>query len=159
MRFDFGRHKDDTVEYVMLADPGYIKWSLDQPRPSGRLVEIRGEIIRLMGIFDRKPILTKCAGPNCNSNATRAYLCGSSIVDSWWCDQCYPVEVSSAEGEPKMISTYRKSLNYVARYTGNRESDYQQLIQSLARAKDLGNGVDKDVAQEFFCPSLRKTGF
>ncbi len=34
MRFDFGRHKDDTVEYVMLEDPGYIKWGLDEPRPS-----------------------------------------------------------------------------------------------------------------------------
>ncbi len=51
-----------------------------------------------------------------------------------------------------MISTYRKALNYVARFTGNRESDYQQLIQSLARAKGLGTWVDKDVAQEFFCP-------
>ncbi len=152
MRFDLGRHNEETVEYVMLADPCYIKLVLDKARPPRRLAGIKNEIIRLMGIFDMKPILAKCAGSNCKRNATRACLCGSSLVASWWCDQCYPVQVSSAEGKLKMISTYRKALNYVARYTGNGESDYRQLIQDLARAKGLGNEVDKDAAQEFFCP-------
>ncbi len=33
MRFDLGKHNDETVEYVMLADPGYIKLVLDRAKP------------------------------------------------------------------------------------------------------------------------------
>jgi hypothetical protein len=51
-----------------------------------------------------------------------------------------------------MISSYRDALDYLARCLGKWESDYQQLIQALARAKGLGTRVDKDEAQEFFCP-------
>ena len=51
-----------------------------------------------------------------------------------------------------MISSYQGALDYLARYLGKWELDYQQLIQALARAKGLGTRVDKDEAQEFFCP-------
>ena len=72
MRIDFGKHKDEIVDYVMLEDPSYVKCVLDQAKPSGKLAELQNEIMTLMDIFDRKPILSRCTGPNCNRNATRA---------------------------------------------------------------------------------------
>lgn len=48
MRIDFGKHKGEIVEYVMLHDPSYIKWVLDQAKPSRKLAELKDEIIRLI---------------------------------------------------------------------------------------------------------------
>jgi len=151
MRIDFGKHKDEIVEFVMLEDPSYIKWVLDQKNASGKLGELQSEIMRLMDIFDRKPILSRCTGHNCNRNATRAAVSRFNPVPSWWCDQCSPAQDSN-EDKPKIVCTYRDALNYAARHTGRWESDYQNLIQALARAKGLRSRIDKDEAQEFFCP-------
>lgn len=105
-----------------------------------------------MDIFDRKPILTRCTGHNCHRNATTVVVSRSSVVLSWWCDQCSPTQDSNIEDKARMICTYRDALNYVSRYCRNRTSDYQDLIQAFAKAKGLGTRIGKDEAQEFFCP-------
>ena len=51
-----------------------------------------------------------------------------------------------------MIYAYQDAVDYVARYLGKWELDYQQLIQALARAKGLRSRIDKNEVQEFFCP-------
>jgi len=95
MRIDFGKHKDEIVEYVMLHDPSYIKWVLDQAKPSKKLADLKNEIVRLMDIFDWKPILSRCTGHNCNRNATRAAVYQHDIIPSWWCDLCSPTQDSN----------------------------------------------------------------
>lgn len=152
MRIDFAKHKDEIVECVMLEDPSYVKWVLDQAKPSRKMAELQNEIVRLMDIFDRKPILSRCAGHNCNRNATRAAVYRYNIIPSWWCDLCHPIQDSNFEDKPQMIYAYQDALNYVSRCCRDRKSDYQQLIQALARSKGLRSRIDKDEAQEFFCP-------
>jgi hypothetical protein len=51
MRIDFGKHKDEIVEYVMLEDPSYIKWVLGQANPSRRLLILKHEVLKLIDIF------------------------------------------------------------------------------------------------------------
>ncbi len=151
MRIDFGIHNGKSVELVVLKDPGYVKWVLEETRPSRGLLLLREEISRLLKIFDEKPILARCNGRGCNNKATRVSVYRRSVDPSWWCDNCFPSQQSAFEDKPRMISTYKDALNHVAYSCRGKQSDYETLIYALAQAKGLISNVDEANTQEFFC--------
>ncbi len=151
MRIDFGRHNRKSVELVVLEDPGYVKWVLDQANPSRGLLLLKDEMLRLITIFDEKPILTRCTDPNCTNKATRASVYRGSVGPSWWCDSCSPSQQSAFEDRPRIITTYKEALTHVAYCCRGRKLDYEYLVYVLAQAKGLTSGVDEAQAQEFFC--------
>jgi len=151
MRIDIGRHNGKSVELVVLEDPSYVKWVLDQVNPSRRLLLLKGEMLRLITIFDEKPVVTRCTSPNCNNNATRASVYRGNVVPSWWCETCNPFQRSVFEDRPQIISTYKNALTHVAYFCRRRKSDYEYLIYAFAQAKGLTSGINEAQAQEFFC--------
>jgi hypothetical protein len=44
MVITFGEHKGKSVELIMLKEPSYVKWVLDQLNPPGALLPVKNEI-------------------------------------------------------------------------------------------------------------------
>ena len=149
MLIPFGRHKGKSVEWVMLKDPSYTHWVLNEPNPQGKLIDVKNEILRLMYIFDCKPFIRECTG--CKERlATRASLCDDNPIPWWWCNECEPDLLLTRKDRIDMIITYREALNHVANCCGGRKGDLNYLIRVLAQAKGLPKRVGEEQAQLFF---------
>jgi hypothetical protein len=102
-----------------------------------------------MTIFNQKPIINRCAGPDCNNNGTRASLYKDSVIPMWWCDNCDP-RLLVYQVRFKIIATYEEALTHIKAYCEGRKSDYNFLIRAFARAKGLPKTVGEKEIQAFF---------
>jgi hypothetical protein len=149
MVINFGKHTGKSVEWVMLKDPSYIEWILNEPNPKGGLIPVKQEILRLINIFDRKPFLRKCTG--CKEKvAIRASFCDDNPIPWWWCNECEPDLSEILKGRIHMVITYRQALEHIHTYCGGRKADLNFLIHILAEAKGLPKRVGEKQAQSFF---------
>ena len=59
MQVTLGKHAGKSVELLMLKEPGYIRWLLQQS-PNGQLLEIKQHALALTKKFDAKPYQIVC---------------------------------------------------------------------------------------------------
>ena len=148
---NFGKkHAGKSVEFLVLKEPDYVKWILDSDDITGPLLSVKNEMLRLIEIFDRKAIIKKCEGQNCDKGATRASLYKNNTSPMWWCDDCDPDPILALNGRIHMITSYRDALFHVEGHCEGRKSDYQFLIRDLAQAKGLPLRVGEKEIQTFF---------
>jgi hypothetical protein len=68
----FGKHVGKSVELLMLKEPAYIKWVLDQQSPTGAMAKVKLHIQQLIQVFDKKSFAGKqCWAKTCAEPATR----------------------------------------------------------------------------------------
>lgn len=149
MKIQHGKHTGNSVELVMLKDPNYIEWILNEPNPNGWLITVKQEILRLIDLFDRKPFLKKCTG--CKERvAIRASLCDDNPIPWWWCNECEPDLIETLKGRIDIVITYTQTLNHIRNYCGGRKGDLNYLIHLLAEAKGLPKRIGEKQARSFF---------
>jgi len=150
MRIPCGKHKDKSVEWVVLKDPSYIQWVLNEPSPRGWLISFKQETLRLISIFDRKPFFKQCSRPDCGGIATRASLRKDNPKPMWWCDRCNPYDLILAPERIRIIYGYVEALLHIKHVCGGRKGDLNYLIHALAEAKGLPRRVGEKQARGFF---------
>jgi hypothetical protein len=149
MKIQHGKHIGKSIELVMLKDPNYIEWILNEPNPNGWLITVKREILRLIDLFDRKPFIRKCTG--CKEKvAIRASLCDDNPIPWWWCNDCEPNLSEILKGRIHFVITYTQALDHIRNYGGRRKGDLNYLIHLLAEAKGLPKRVGEKQARSFF---------
>jgi len=149
MRIEVGQYNGTEIEVIVLKYPEYVAWIL-RKECYNKLAEAKIEIMRLIEIFDRKPITKNCMGHNCTSNATRCTVFGSLINLYWWCDSCDPLQSGALAIQIQVIKKYGEALRHVELYCGGHKKYYRSLIGLMAKAKGLPNRVDDQKAINFF---------
>jgi len=91
MKITIGKYKGKSVEYLMINQPDYIKWILEQHDVSGELATIQKHISQLIRKFDKKPFKGQsCSSNECNKSATKFTINKQNLDPYWWCDACEP---------------------------------------------------------------------
>ena len=150
MKVGFGKHKDESVETLVLKEPGYVAWALFEASPSGPLSRVKAEAQRLIAIFDSKPFLRKCCGAGCTKPASRCVVYVDNVKHpTWWCDDCDPYQRGASAGKLTAIRTYKDALTLcdLVCPTGAAR---KTLVRTMAQEKGLPNRVGKKEAEEFF---------
>lgn len=150
MKVGFGKHKDKSVGALVLKQPDYIAWVISKASTSGPLARVKAEALRLIRIFDSKPIQTKCFGNGCSQLATRCTVYQSNVYGPmWWCDECNPYQSGAIGGKLSAISTYERALHHCQIFSSRKDA-LLDLIKSLAQAKGLPKRVGEKQIDEFF---------
>ena len=66
----FGKHKGETIGKLILREPGYIKWMLEETDASGPMAKAAADARRLIKSFDHKALTVSCSGSRCQRPAT-----------------------------------------------------------------------------------------
>jgi hypothetical protein len=144
-----GKYKDKSVGALVLKHPDYIAWVISQPNPSGPLARVKAEALRLINIFNSKPINKMCFG-SCSKAATRCTVYQRNVHGPlWWCDECNPYQTGAIEGKLSAISTYEEAINHCEFYSAGKDS-LLDLIKSLSQAKGLPHRVGEKQIDIFF---------
>ena len=149
MLVNFGKHAGKSLELLMIREPGYIHW-LVQQAASGPLLALKKEAVALMKKFDAKPLNVVCHASTCKLGATRATVYGDSLAPYYWCANCNPYQSGANAGKLQVVSTYAEALAHVEFYCAGRKSDYVEIIRYLADAKGMPARVGEKQAQFFF---------
>jgi len=152
MEITFGKHAGKSIELLLLKEPEYIKWMLEQQNATGAMKRAQDEAKRLIARFNTKPFIKDCFGkPGAAHKATRCTVYGNNVtVPYWWCDSCNPYQSGANSGKLQAVSTYEEALNHVGFWCSGRSSDYKSLIKDLAQAKGLPARVGEKQAVAFF---------
>jgi hypothetical protein len=148
MLITFGKHNRKSTELVILKVPDYVKWVLDNREPSGPLLAVQKDFIRLIGIFDSKPLQNKCF--KCKEPATKFSFYQGNIDPYYWCDKCDPYFQGAMPGKLSIVTSYRQALNFVVSTCQGRESDFKDIIRNISVAKGLQGKISEKLAQSFF---------
>jgi len=152
MKITFGKYIGKAMEMLVLKVPEYVAWMLEQhAAPSSQMAKAQDEAKRLIIKFDDKPFMKKCSGKNCNETATRCTVYDANVLNPyWWCENCNPYQSGAAPGKLQVLTTYCQAISHVENYYGNRKSDYQSIIRSMAEAKGLPRRVGDAQSTKFF---------
>lgn len=150
MIIQFGKYRDELVQTIVLKNPDYTRWIISQNNATGQMKVVQIEIMRLIAIFDKKALNTKCAGKNCNKAATKATVYLNNLAPHWWCDNCNPYQLGANSGKIQEIKTYLQALTHVDIYCNGNKTDKKNIIRRLAQAKGLPTRVGNKQAEEFF---------
>ena len=138
MLVTFGKHQGKTVESLILKEPDYIKWVLEQASPSGGLARVQTEALRLIGIFDQKPITRDCMGHGCKRPAVRFTAYARNSADLYpWCATCDPYQAGAIGGKLTEIKTYRDAIHHVTWTDGGVKAGYKSIVKAMALRKGL----------------------
>lgn len=150
MYMTFGKHEGKTIELLMIKEPKYVHWILNQPSPRGQLLDVKNHVMKLIKIFDAKPFIGKsCQGGMCDQPATRFAVYRDNLSSTWWCDTCNPHQLGAIVGNLQMLNDYYHALRHVRMYCRERVSDYRDLLGVMAKAKGLANKGEQAI-QDFF---------
>jgi len=150
MYLKFGKYSDKSVEMIVLKDPAYIAWILTERNPKGRLAIVKGEVQRLIRIFDAKPFLRDCQGSGCTNPATRLTVYSDNVYHPmWWCDDCNPYQKGARDGKLSLIRTYCDALLHHMNYC-TPKTFLKDLVKAMAVEKGLPKRVGVKEAEEFF---------
>jgi hypothetical protein len=151
MQVTFGKHHGKYLTTLILKEPNYVKWVLEQTAAAGPLAQVKAEVERLVSIFDDKPITQGCYGRNCNKQAVKfsAYVGSPSPLCTWY-DSCNPYHRGALDGKLVELKTYRKALQHVALTCGERKGRYRAIIKSIALAKGLPKRSRQQHIHAFF---------
>ncbi|MDA3807055.1 MAG: hypothetical protein PF440_03995 [Thiomicrorhabdus sp.] len=151
MQKNASKHKEKSMELLMLKEPGYVKWILEQKKLYGSLEKAQPYLEGLIEVFDSKPFVgKKCTGKLCNLKATRFTVYGDNLKPYWWCDTCDPYQVGAIDRKLQSPSDYRSALRYVENHCKGRKSDLKDIIKMISQAKGLPKRVGDDQAHKFF---------
>jgi hypothetical protein len=153
MILSFGKkHAGKSLELLVLKEPDYIKWMLEQKNPGAAMKRAQDEAKRLIAKFDAMPFTENCSGHTGSPHpATRCTVYGNNVRGPyWWCDACNPYQSGANPGKLQEVRSYGQALRHVASFCGGRVSDYKSLIRDLAAAKGLPSRVGEKQAQAFF---------
>ncbi len=144
MQIRSGKYAGKSSEQVVLKFPDYVEWYIGA-YPTAKLST---EFKRLVGIFDRKPLRTKCY--TCKKSATlaTAYMNNPSLY--FWCSDCDYYGSGANKGKLTIIKTYSNALQHIELNCGGYKSWKSTIIKSLAQAKGLPARVGDAQAVAFF---------
>lgn len=150
MMIHFGKHKGKTTEEVVLKEPKYVAWILDQTVMNGPMAKIRPEIKRLVAHFDAKPIQERCF--RCARPATR--YTGGRMASSakYWCESCDPESAGGDLAKFTVVRTYQDAVLHAAK-CGGSEADYKTVIRRFAISKGLPERSGQAQMEVFFAQS------
>jgi hypothetical protein len=147
----FGKYQGKSVEWLVLNKPDYVKWVLEEPtRPGSALASAKAEALRLISIFDAKPILKPCNG--CSRTAIRftGYQ-GNPWCYYAWCETCDPYHRSGAvEWKLTVIRTYKEALNFIKQRCDGRRGEYRLAINTIAILKGFPERSSPAGIRKFF---------
>lgn len=151
MQVTFGKHAGKSVELLMIKEPGYVKWVLEQQSPTGAMAKVKSYIQQLIKTFDAKPFIGKeCWAKSCNKSATRFTVYLDNIDPYWWCGTCDPYQTGANSGKLQSPIGYTSALEHVELYCRSRKSDYMDIFKMISQAKGLPARVGETQAQKFF---------
>ncbi len=86
MEITFGKHAGKSLELLILKEPTYIAWMLNQLNASGDMKHAQEKAKHLIAVFNAKPVLKDCFGkPALAHKATRCTVYESNVtVPHWW---------------------------------------------------------------------------
>lgn len=86
MRVSGGKHAAKLAEVLILKEPDYVEWRLENhPNPA-----FRAGLTGLIARFDAKPFVVECAGYSCSEPATKASAYRNTSDLMFWCEDCDP---------------------------------------------------------------------
>ena len=151
MQVTFGKHIGKSVELLMIKDPSYIKYVLEQKSPTGSMAKVKSHIKKLIQLFDTKSFIGKeCWDKSCKKEVTRFTVYLDNLDPYWWCSTCDPYQTGANAGKLQSPIGYQSALQHVELYCRNRKTDYTAIIKMIAQAKGLSNRVTEAQAQKFF---------
>lgn len=151
MQVTFGKHKGKSVGYLLLKEPDYLKWLLEQPKSEGAMAKVKAEAIRLISIFNSKPFIRKCEGKNCQAPVSKyTTYRGSTSSISYWCDSCDPYQLGAMKGKLSEHSTYNEAIRHIELTCGATKDGYKSIIRELALSKGLPKRSGESQIDAFF---------
>lgn len=151
MTVRFGKHTGKSVGLLVLKEPDYVAWLLTKCDLCRSALAASEEAVRLIGIFDAKPLLTNCSGRDCAATATRGTAYNSTTWSlMWWCDACDPYQGGAHGGKLHSIRTYQDAIDHVRIHCIARRDALCTLIRAIAVAKGLPGRVGEAQANAFF---------
>jgi hypothetical protein len=149
MMIAFGKHAGKSLEYLILRQPDYVMWMLDQKAATDWFADAKRELRTLIASFDQKPMVIECYA-DCGNCATRGSVGRGFTLPYWWCDACDPCQLGASPSSLVIIRTYLDVVGYVAMRCGGRRADLRKLIRELAHAKGLPTRAGRDDVVGFF---------
>lgn len=149
MKNQFKIDRGVPAEILLLTNPAYVARMTRQGSPKGPAAL---ELLQLIAIFDRKPMLGTCAVTFCERQATRFSLISGLVSVRNLCDVCYPCQLGAKRGAVETVKTYRDAVRYCLSYFQGPDYAYELrgLIGELARAKGLSPGAGEAKLKAFF---------
>lgn len=140
MQVTFGKHASKSSQFLVLKEPGYVRWALAQSA-SGPMSKLQAEAKRHIKDLDAKPFKAVCA--MCKQPAVRASAYQNNTDLYPWCATCDPYSLGADSGKLSMLTTWSQALWHVEFTCGDRKGDQAAIIAELARLKGaparLGN--------------------
>jgi hypothetical protein len=149
MKAPLGKHKDKLMDVIILKEPSYVSWLLDQSAAGG-LLAMKNEAKSLISKFDNKRYTVMCSGHDCMSSATRLSVYLDNVTPFWWCNHCDPYEKGANPGKLQIFSKYSDALHHVKNYCNGKSTHYKKIIKEMAKAKGLPNRAGDAQAKYFF---------
>ena len=144
----FGKFKGKTLVYIIMKQPNYTGWILIKEDPDGPLPVAKNEIIRLIKIFDSKPIQRHCF--LCGAQAKYCAVAQKSVIDPiWYCNECDPFDDVLIESDLDYIKSYRDAIEHCKGYRVDKKSALM-FIKAIATAKGLGKRLTEKELDKFF---------
>jgi hypothetical protein len=149
MILTFDKHKGKSVAHILLLEPDYIRWMFNVPwrRIDDRLLAVRNEAIRLIALFNQKPLRKPCKG--CGHPPTRCVFIWLMCMDCW-CDDCNPSLAGGFGHLRSTLPTYEEVLRSGSPQSYVYQHDPKKLIWALALAKGLPEGAGEPEMVAFF---------
>jgi hypothetical protein len=144
----FGKHKDLQIERVMVDEPAYVLWMLNQDDASGSLARARLHIEARIRSFDARRFVNKCHVSGCTRPVKRYSLTSDIVAPYFWCKSCDPYSSGVAVGLRILKGGYLEALRYVEQHT-QQTQDYRALVRALAKAKGLRSPATAARLEEF----------
>jgi hypothetical protein len=150
MNVTFGKHMGKSVELLMLKEPSYIKWILEQESPRGAMASVQAYTKHLVLLFDQKPLIEQCCSKTCKQQATRLTVYLDNLLPHWWCHTCDPYQTGANAGKLQSPMGYLQALRHVEVFCNNRKPDYSGMINAISQGKGLPRRVGETQAKKFF---------
>jgi hypothetical protein len=147
MRVNSGKHQGKLAEILILKEPDYIEWCLENhPNPA-----FRAGLKRLIEQFDAKPFVVECASHSCSEPATKASAYRNTSDLMFWCEDCDPYNSGAREGVLTTVRTFGDAMRHVNwTCTSGHRGEKRAIIKVLAEAKGAPARLTEKAAEAFF---------
>ncbi len=147
MYMSFGRHGGVSIKKVLLIDPSYIMWLIGERANTREMAIAQTEAIRLIAVFDARPIRAKCH--DCHEEATRLTgYDGSSMSLYPWCEHCDPI--GSTGKATIVIRSYKQALRHSESSGAGTKAGQKRIIGAMANLKGLDRPMTEANLLAFF---------